>query len=184
MTQSMLVIPPFSGRLAAGVAWRGLLALALTLVAIGGCTLAVAALTQPKVPALALTFAGIMLIGIGSALSHPQLSGAVIALAPSEASGAVELMMLGFWSLFEARDLKKLSGARTLLVSAANTMATIIFVTASAVRWKSTIVLLMGATVGAYAGARLGLVLPPRVVRVLTLLCAYAVTATFFLRAI
>jgi len=98
--------------------------------------------------------------------------------------GAVGLMMLAFWSLFEARDLKELSGVRTLLVSAANTMATLIFVAAGAVRWKPTIVLLVGATVGAYAGARLGLVLPPRAVRALTLCCAYTVTAIFFLRAI
>jgi uncharacterized membrane protein YfcA len=98
--------------------------------------------------------------------------------------GAVGLMMLAFWSLFEERDLKDLSGTRTLLVSAANTMGAIIFVTASVVRWKPTVVLLLGATIGAYAGARLGLVLPRRAVRALTLCCAYAVTATFFLRAI
>ncbi|AOO81582.1 hypothetical protein [Bosea vaviloviae] len=35
-------------------------------------------------PALAWAFAGMMLIGTGAALSHPQLSGA---LAPPEASG-------------------------------------------------------------------------------------------------
>jgi uncharacterized membrane protein YfcA len=98
--------------------------------------------------------------------------------------GAVGLMMLAFWSLFEQSDLKELSGARTLLVSAANTMATIIFVTAGAVRWPPTMALLLGATIGAYAGARLGLILPPRVVRALTLCCAYAVTATFFVRTV
>jgi uncharacterized membrane protein YfcA len=98
--------------------------------------------------------------------------------------GAVGLMMLAFWSLFEERNLKELSGARTLLVSAANTMATMIFVLASAIRWQPTIILLLGATIGAYAGARLGLVLPPRVVRALTLCCAYLVTATFFARTI
>jgi hypothetical protein len=37
--------------------------------------------------ALAWAFAGMMLIGTGAALSHPQLSGAVMALAPPEASG-------------------------------------------------------------------------------------------------
>jgi uncharacterized membrane protein YfcA len=98
--------------------------------------------------------------------------------------GAVGLMMLAFWSLFEERDLKELSGAQTLLVSAANTMATIIFVTASAVTWSPTIVLLLRASIGAYRGARIGLVLPPRVVRALTLCCAYEVTATFFVRTI
>ena len=33
------------------------------------------------------TFAGMVMIGMGAALSHPQLSGTVLALAPPEASG-------------------------------------------------------------------------------------------------
>ncbi len=86
-TLPMLVIPPFGGRLASRLGWRRLFASALTLVAIGGCALTVAALTEAIVPALAWTFAGMMLIGTGAALSHPQLSGAVMALAPPEASG-------------------------------------------------------------------------------------------------
>ncbi|WP_436168125.1 MFS transporter [Bosea sp. LjRoot9] len=86
-TLPMLVIPPFGGRLAARLGWRRLFASALTLVAIGGCALTVAALTEATVPALAWAFAGMMLIGTGAALSHPQLSGAVMALAPPEASG-------------------------------------------------------------------------------------------------
>jgi len=86
-TLPMLVIPPFGGRLASQLGWRRLFASALTLVAIGGCALAVAALTEPRVLALAWAFAGMMLIGTGAALSHPQLSGTVMALAPPEASG-------------------------------------------------------------------------------------------------
>jgi EmrB/QacA subfamily drug resistance transporter len=86
-TLPMLVIPPFGGRLASGVGWRRLFAAALTLIAIGGCALAMAALTKIIVLALACTFAGMILIGTGAALSHPQLSGAAMALAPPEASG-------------------------------------------------------------------------------------------------
>ncbi len=86
-TLPMLVIPPFGGRLASRLGWRRLFASALTLIAIGGCALAVAALTEPRVLALTWTFGGMMLIGTGAALSHPQLSGAVMALAPPEASG-------------------------------------------------------------------------------------------------
>ena len=86
-TLPMLVIPPFGGRLATRLGWRRLFASALTLIVIGGCALAVAALTESRVPALAWTFGGMALIGTGAALSHPQLSGAVMALAPPEASG-------------------------------------------------------------------------------------------------
>jgi MFS family permease len=86
-TLPMLVIPPFGGLLASRLGWRRLFASALTLVAIGGCALAMAALTEPRMLALAWTFTGMTLIGTGAALSHPQLSGAAMALAPSEASG-------------------------------------------------------------------------------------------------
>jgi len=86
-TLPMLVIPPFGGRLASWLGWRRLFASALTLIASGGCALAIAALTESRMLAIASAFAGMMLIGTGAALSHPQLSGAAMALAPPEASG-------------------------------------------------------------------------------------------------
>ena len=86
-TLPMLVIPPFGGRLATQLGWQRLFASALTLVAVGGGALAMAAVTEPLVLALAWAFAGMTLIGTGAALSHPQLSGAVMALAPPEVSG-------------------------------------------------------------------------------------------------
>ncbi len=86
-TLPMLAIPPLGGLLATRLGWRRLFASALTLVAIGGCALAMAALTQPTMLAQAYAFAGMTLIGTGAALSHPQLSGAAIALSPPEAIG-------------------------------------------------------------------------------------------------
>jgi MFS family permease len=86
-TLPMLVVPPVGGRLAARLGWRPLFASALTLVAIGGCALATAALTEAVWGAYIWAFVGMVLIGTGAALSHPQLSGAVMALAPPEATG-------------------------------------------------------------------------------------------------
>jgi len=86
-TLPMLVIPPFGGRLVSRLGWRRLFASALTLVAIGGCALVMAALMGATTPAVTWAFAGMALIGTGAALSHPQLSGAVMALAPPESSG-------------------------------------------------------------------------------------------------
>lgn len=85
-TLPMLVVPPFGGRLAPRLGWRRLFAAALALIVIGGVVLALSALVD-LASAHAYAFAGMALIGIGAAMSHPQLSGAVIALAPSEASG-------------------------------------------------------------------------------------------------
>ncbi|KTS04765.1 MFS transporter permease [Methylobacterium radiotolerans] len=84
-TLPMLVVPPFGSHLVPRLGWRRLFTMALGLIALGGAALALSALAGPA--ARICIFAGMTLIGVGAALSHPQLSGAVIALAPPEASG-------------------------------------------------------------------------------------------------
>jgi uncharacterized membrane protein YfcA len=96
--------------------------------------------------------------------------------------GAVGLMMMAIWGLLGAVELKSLNAPRTLMVSAANTIAVITFIVAGAVRWPQTLAMLLGATLGGYAGARLGRVLPARLVRIATLLCTTAITLAFFVR--
>ncbi len=86
-TLPMVVIPPFGGRLASRLGWRRLFASALLLIAVGGSALVMATLVEPAAHAVAPACAGMVLIGIGAALSHPQLSGAMMALAPPDAGG-------------------------------------------------------------------------------------------------
>lgn len=97
--------------------------------------------------------------------------------------GAVGLMMVATWCLLDAADIKALNGPRTLMVTAANSVAVVCFILAGAVRWPETLVLGAGAIVGGYGGARLGRVLPPAAVRAATLLIAAGMTVAFFLRA-
>ncbi len=97
--------------------------------------------------------------------------------------GAVGLMMLAAWSVLGASDLKALNGPRTLMVSAANTVAVLIFIAAGAVRWPQALAVLAGGLLGGVAGARLGRVIPPPVTRRLTLISTAAITAVFFARA-
>jgi uncharacterized membrane protein YfcA len=96
--------------------------------------------------------------------------------------GAVGLMMLAAWTVLGERDLKALNGPRIFLVVAANTMAVVCFVIAFMVRWPQTLAMLLGATLGGYAGARISRLLPPRLVRVATLCFTAAMTAAFFAR--
>ena len=97
--------------------------------------------------------------------------------------GAVGLMMLAFWTMLGESDLKAMNGPRTLLVSAANTVAVLVFALAGVVRWPQTIIMLLGGAIGGYAGARLGRSIPPRVTRALTLCFTAGITAVFFVRA-
>ncbi len=96
--------------------------------------------------------------------------------------GAVGLMMLAAWSLFEAADFKSMAPTRTVMVSLANAMAAICFVLAGAVRWPEMLAMMGAAVVGSYAGARLAVYVPARVIRILVLILSVSVTAHFFLR--
>ncbi len=97
--------------------------------------------------------------------------------------GAVGLMMVAAWSLFDTAEIKALNGPRTLLVSAANTIAVLAFILAGAVRWPQTLAMLAGGLIGGTAGAHLGRVMPPGLTRRLTLCWTIAVTCVFFARA-
>jgi uncharacterized protein len=97
--------------------------------------------------------------------------------------GAVGLMMVAVWSLFGLGEVKSLNAPRTLLVSAANTVAMLAFIVAGAVFWTQTLPMLAGGLLGGFAGARLGRRLPGNAVRVLTLFTTAAITCVFFVRA-
>lgn len=97
--------------------------------------------------------------------------------------GSVGIMMMALWGLLDGRDFKSLNAPRTLLVSAANTIAVLVFICARAVRWPETLVMLAAAIVGGYGGAQVGRRAPPRVVRTGTILLTACITATYFARA-
>lgn len=97
--------------------------------------------------------------------------------------GAVGLMMVAAWSLLDGADVKALNAPRTLLVTAANSVAMLCFIAAGAVYWPQTLALALGALLGGVAGAELGKRLPAPVIRHATLLLAAAMTLRFFFRA-
>lgn len=96
--------------------------------------------------------------------------------------GAVGLMMLAVWTLLGETDIKALNGPRTLLVSAANTVAALIFSVAGAVWWPQTLAMLAGGLLGGHLGARLGRIAPAKLTRRLTLCAAGAITLAFFIK--
>jgi uncharacterized membrane protein YfcA len=97
--------------------------------------------------------------------------------------GAVGIMMMAVWSLMGDRDFRSLNAPRTLLVTAGNTMAVVIFIAAGAVRWRETLIMLAAAVIGGYCGALVGRRAPSRVIRAGTLIIAGGITVAFFARA-
>lgn len=96
--------------------------------------------------------------------------------------GAVGLMMMSAWSLLGDADLKALTPVKTLLVTAANTVAIICFAVAGAVHWPGAVALAAGAIFGGYGGAHLGRRLPANAIRWATLVATASITAAFFAR--
>lgn len=96
--------------------------------------------------------------------------------------GAASIMMLAVWCLFGESDIKSLHGPRTLLITAANTVAIAVFLLAGAVLWPQTLAMLGGSLIGGFGGARLGRVTPAHVTRVVTLCITVAITCAFFVK--
>jgi MFS family permease len=86
-TLPMMLVPLIGGRLATHWGWRRLFTTAFGLIAIGDVLLVIAALSDGSEMRLAATVAGMATIGVGAALANPQLSGVVLALAPSTQAG-------------------------------------------------------------------------------------------------
>jgi uncharacterized protein len=97
--------------------------------------------------------------------------------------GAVGLLMIAAWRVLGENDIKSLNGPRTLLVTAANTSAIIVLITARLVRWTALFPVCAGALAGGYTGARVGNRLSPAIVRTMTLVVSVSITLAFFLKA-
>jgi hypothetical protein len=97
--------------------------------------------------------------------------------------GAVGLMMMAAWSLLDGADLKALHAPRTLLVSAANTVAVFCFIIAGAVHWREALLVGSGALLGGFIGAGIGKRLPAPLVKAATVVIAAGMTIHFFVRA-
>jgi uncharacterized membrane protein YfcA len=69
------------------------------------------------------------------------------------------------------------------MLAVANLAATIIFIATGMVYWALCVPMLLGGIVGGHFGAKLGLVMSARVIRVWTLLVTIATTIVFFWRA-
>jgi MFS family permease len=86
-TAPMLALPAIGGRLALRGGLRRLFAIGLAILMLGNLSLTAACLYADGIVRLALAVSGMMCIGSGAALAHPQLSGAIVALMPPDQAG-------------------------------------------------------------------------------------------------
>jgi hypothetical protein len=96
--------------------------------------------------------------------------------------GGVGIMMMAVWSLLSDRTLKSFNAPRTLLVSAANAIAVLIFIAARAVHWREALIMLVTGMLGAYCGSLIGRRAPAGIIRVATVCLSVGITVAFFVR--
>lgn len=97
--------------------------------------------------------------------------------------GGVGLMMTALFGLLAHMNPRAMFAPRTFMLVAANAAAAIVFSATGLVRWSASIPMLLGALLGGWLGAKVGKRLPPRAVRVWTLLVTGGTTVIFMLRA-
>jgi len=96
--------------------------------------------------------------------------------------GAVGIIQLSVWTLFGLRDIHAMNASKTLLTGSMNAMAVVCFAIAGTVWWPQTLVMLGGAVLGGYLGARVAQRLDPRLVRGGIIALSVGITVLFFLR--
>ena len=97
--------------------------------------------------------------------------------------GAVGIMMMATWSLLTSADVRSMQASRNLLNAAMNATAATLFIATGLVFWRQTLIMLVGAIVGGYAGARVALLLDPAKARIVISCLNATITALFFWRA-
>lgn len=93
-TAPMLIVPPIGAHLVMRIGWRWHFAYSLAMLAVGNLLLLASLWRTDTAETLGLMLAGMIAIGSGAALSHPQLSGALLALAPPDRSGMASAMTI------------------------------------------------------------------------------------------
>jgi len=96
--------------------------------------------------------------------------------------GAIGIMMLATWSVFGLADIHMMNAYRTLLGTAANTVAVTLFILAHKIWWPQTLVMLVATVIGGYIGARFAKKMNPQYLRTFITVISVGITAAFFLR--
>ena len=97
--------------------------------------------------------------------------------------GGMGIVILAMLAAFGMADIHAMNALKTVLSSATNGVAVIVFILSHAVYWRQAVVMIAGAALGGYFGARYSLRLPQHWVRRFVITIGSGMTIYFFLRA-
>ena len=96
--------------------------------------------------------------------------------------GGMGIVILAMLTAFGMADIHEMNALKTVLSSATNGVAVIVFVASRAVYWPQALVMIVGAAIGGYFGAHYSLRLPRSSVRAFVIVVACGITTYFFVR--
>src|ERR1700735_1072975 len=92
----------------------------------------------------------------------------------------IGFVILGMLGALGMRDIHAMGAIRTMLAAAVNAAAVLTFILAGAVLWKECGVMVAGALLGGWFGARYAQKADPQKVRVFVIVIGFAMSAYFF----
>jgi uncharacterized membrane protein YfcA len=106
----------------------------------------------------------------------------VIAIYGGYFGGGMGFVLLAMLTAFGMADIHEMNALKTVLSSATNGLAVIVFIARHAVYWPQALVMICGAALGGYFGAHYSLHLPQLWVRWFVIAVGIGMTAYFFVR--
>ena len=107
----------------------------------------------------------------------------VVAVYGGYFGGGVGIVNLAMLAAIGMTDIHAMNALKSVLGSAINGVAVIVFIAKGAILWPQAAVMIIGALVGGYFGARYSLRLPEAWVRGFVILVGLGMSAYFFVRA-
>ncbi|MBO9727248.1 MAG: sulfite exporter TauE/SafE family protein [Chitinophaga sp.] len=92
------------------------------------------------------------------------------------------MILLTVFSFFGYRQLNEMNGLKVLLVSFNNGIAAIAFIVSHMIVWEYTLIMLAGALLGGYYGAKLTRKIPQTILRNIIIVLGATITLLFFLK--
>lgn len=127
-----------------------------------------------------------------SGVSHDATTAAIVGAALFELGvavyggyfgGGVGIVNLAMLAAIGMSDIHAMNALKSVLGSAINGVAVVVFILKGAVYWPQAIVMIVGAAIGGYFGAHYSLRLRPGLVRWFVILVGAGMSVYFFVRA-
>jgi uncharacterized membrane protein YfcA len=125
-------------------------------------------------------------IGTGqstAALIAAALVQLAIAVYGGYFGGGMGFVILAMLTAFGMADIHEMNALKTVLSSATNGLAVLVFIVRHAVYWPQALVMIAGAALGGYFGARFSMQIQPVLIRRFVIAVGGTLSVYFFVRA-